>query len=200
MSITSKVRAHINTLPAGQPFTTGSLSLLGPRATVERTLSRLANSEDIVRVSRGVYMRPEISKYGNVPPSTFKVALAKAHGSTIQMHGADALRRFGLSTQHPVQAIYYTTGASRRFMVSGEEVVMKHISPRKIICPGTDVGLAVLALWYLGKKKTTKKALSQIKKHLSESEYQVLLANTDKMPGWMSDALYHFEGQGSKHA
>ena len=111
------------------------------------------------------------------------------------MHGADALLKFGLSTQHPVQPIYYTSGPSRHFTVAGKPVVMKHISSRKLVLPGTNVGLAITAMWYLGRKKLTKKVLTQIKHHLTEDEYKVLLANADKMPAWMSDALYRFEGK-----
>jgi hypothetical protein len=33
---------------------------------------------------------------------------------------------------------------------------LKHISPKKMVAPGTNVGLAISALWYLGKNEVTQ--------------------------------------------
>jgi hypothetical protein len=80
--------------------------------------------------------------------------MAKA-GGPIEVHGAEAARRFGFSAQMPVRPVYYTTGPSRRIEYSGIPIILKHVSPRKLVAPGTNVGLAISALWYLGEPRRT---------------------------------------------
>jgi hypothetical protein len=118
--------------------------------------------------------------------------MAKANGP-IEIHGAEAARRFGFSTQMQVRPVYYTTGPSRRIQYGGMPIVLKHISPRKMVAPGTNVGLAVSALWYLGKEQVGPETFAKIRKQLSEADYEQLKAAVPMMPAWMSDALLRHE-------
>lgn len=52
---------------------------------------------------------------------------------------------------------------------------------------GTQVGVALTALLYLGKKGLTELTISQIANSLSAEEYKKLMAC--KMPDWMRSAL-----------
>lgn len=193
MSTAGLIRNYIENIPLGQPFTPGELLSIAPRATVDKTLSRLVNAGTITRVTRGVFVRPAQSKYGPVPPSFLQVAAVKAKGAPIEVHGAEAVRRFGLSTQVQVQPVYYTTGPSRRFTMGRMPVRLKHVSARKIVAPGTNVGLAITALWYLGKDQINNQVLAQIRNKLTESEYCELRKQAPSMPAWMADAVHHFE-------
>jgi hypothetical protein len=112
---------------------------------------------------------------GIVPPEPFKIAMARA-GGDVQVHGAEAARHFGLSTQMQVQPVYYTTDPSRRIQYGGMPIRLKHISPRKIVAPGTNVGLAISALWYLGKSKVEQATFATIRKRLTDAEYIELKA------------------------
>ena len=152
----------------------------------------------LTKPTRGVFTRPQQSRYGPVPPGVFELALAKANGAPIEIHGAEAARRLGLSTQTQVRPVYYTSGRSKTFQFGKLTVTLHHVSPRKLIAPGTTVGLVVSALWYLGKEEVTTEVLSKIKAKLSAEDFAALKAAAPKMPIWMSDALHNFEKESTK--
>lgn len=194
MSTAELIRKHIENLPLLEPFTPAVLSQYGSRKAVDLELARLVKKGVVTRPARGVYVRPKANKYvGLVPPELFQVALAKANGP-IGVHGAEAARRLGLSTQVPVQPVYYTTGASRKIRFGKLTINLRHISPRKLVAPGTNVGLAISALWYLGKEQVGPNTFQAIRERLSDKEYAQLKASVSLMPAWMVESLRRSEG------
>ena len=104
MSTAAAVRARIQDMPRGRPFTSSSFIVLGPRGAVDRALSRIVHEGEIERLARGVFVRPRKNRFvGKVFPGVGDVvrAIAKDSGETVQVHGAEAARRFGLTTQAP---------------------------------------------------------------------------------------------------
>jgi hypothetical protein len=86
--------------------------------------------------------------------------------------------------------IYYTSGPSRELRIGNLTVTLKHVSQRKLLLAGKRPGLALSALWYLGKEAVSAEVLEAIRKGLSAEEFETL-KSTD-MPAWMSDALHHY--------
>jgi hypothetical protein len=192
MSTTNKVQQYVQKIPRGKPFTTVTLMRFGARAAVDQALSRLARTGKIVRLTRGVYVRPEENRFvGQVLPEPFKVveAIAKKTNETFQVSGAEAARQFGLSTQVTAQPIFLTTGQSRRFNIGSLEVILKHVSKKKIPLPESKIGLAILALWYLGKNLVTPQTISKIEKKLTPEEFKKFNSSREHMPAWMSNAV-----------
>jgi hypothetical protein len=170
---------------------------------VDQALSRLVKAGFITRVTRGVFVRPTENSYlGKVLPEPGKVAesVAKASGGTVQVHGAEAARCFGLTTQTPTQPVYCTSGASKRFRMGKMQIVLKHVAPRKLALAGRPAGLALSALWYLGSKQVTQQTLSTICRKLSPEEFEVLASAKESMPGWMSEAFRRFEREANAAA
>jgi hypothetical protein len=196
MKAAKAIRQRIENTPLGEPFTSATFLEWSTRASVDQTLSRLAKAGRIVRVARGVYVRPKESRYiGKVMPEPFKIAeaIAKATGATVQVHGAEAAHRLELSTQVPTQSVFYTSGPSRCFRVGNLEIRLRHTSPRKLALAGQPAGLALAALWYLGKGGLTESVIESIRKKLSSSEFEVLKSAAPSMPAWMADALIRHE-------
>lgn len=196
MPTTEAIRSRILQTNRGEPFTNTRFLRLGSRAAVDKALSRFVEEGLIQRITRGVFVRPKQSRFvGNVMPNTQKVVevIAKDHGETIQVHGAEAARRFKLTTQVPTTPVYYTSGPSRELRIGKLAVKLKHTSQRKLLLAGKRPGLALSALWYLGKEAVNTEVLGAIRKGLSAEEFEIL-KSTD-MPAWMSDALHHF-GEG----
>lgn len=159
---------------------------------------RLVKAGAITRVTRGVFVRQTGSRHlGQVMPAPGKVAwtVAKAKGAAIQVHGAEAARRFELTTQTPTQPVFYTSGPGKRCRMGKMEVVLKHAASRKLAFAGRPVGMALSALWYLGKNEVTQTTIEKIRRQLSSSEFETLEAAKASMPGWMSDAFYRYEQQ-----
>lgn len=196
MNIAQHIENHIKKTPRGKPFTGGILMQYGTRASVDQTLSRLTKTGKIIRLIRGVYVRPEISRHvGKVLPEPLVVVkvIANKTNEVIQVSEAEAARQLGLSTQVPSQPIFLTSGLSRQFSLGNLHVTLKHVSKRKIPLPGTKVGLAILALWYLGKNLTTIEIIEKIKNKLSEKEFKRFLSSKEYMPGWMSNIVFQYE-------
>src|SRR5437016_6022508 len=85
MKIAELIHNRIEQIQPGEPFTPAVFLELGSRAVVDQTLSRLVKVGEILRVTRGVFMRPKKSRYlGNVMPEPFKLAETFAKGETIQ--------------------------------------------------------------------------------------------------------------------
>lgn len=95
------IREYAEQVELGEPFTTPELLKFGTRAAVDHSLSRLVKEGLLMRITRGVYVRPNVSKYlGSVTPAPFKIAeaVARSSGAQISMNGAEAARHFELST------------------------------------------------------------------------------------------------------
>jgi hypothetical protein len=196
MNTNHHIQQHIQKMPPGRPFTTATLIKYGGRAAVDQSLSRLTNAGKIVRLTRGVYVRPEKNRFvGLVLPEPFKVAeaIAKKANEQIQVSGAEAARQLGLSTQVPAKPLFLTTGQSRRFKMGGLEVTLKHVSRKKIPLIGSKAGLSILALWYLGKNLVTYQSIKQIEKKLGAQEFQKFMSSTEYMPVWMSNVVLHYK-------
>ena len=69
------IRQRIEMMPLGEPFTPTAFLECGTRASIDQTLSRLVKTGMIERVTRGVFVRPEMNRFvGKVSPSPLKVA------------------------------------------------------------------------------------------------------------------------------
>lgn len=195
MSVTESVQRQIAKVPQGEPFTNSRFLRLGSRAAVDKALSRLVEGGAIQRVARGVFVRPKQSRFvGNVVPDVSRVVevIARDHGETVQVHGAEAARRFKLSTQMPTTPVYYTNGPTREIRIGNLKVKLMHTSSqRKLQHAGKRPGLALSALWYLGKNNISTEVVKRIQEGLSEEEFETLLSS--RMPAWMSEAFRQYE-------
>lgn len=187
------IRQRIQVMPVGEPFTPAAFLAYGTRVSVDQNLSRLVKVGTIERVSRGIFVRPEISRFvGKVMPEPLNVAetVAKATGAVVQVHGAEAARRLELTTQIPTQSIFITSGPSRRIRMGKLDIRLQHVSPRKLALAGRPAGVALAAMWYLGKKEVTPALVEKIQIKLGSAEFEALKSATSCMPAWMSDALF----------
>ncbi len=196
MNTAQTIQNYLQQIPQGKPFTTASLRKFASSANVRQILSRLVKAGKISRAARGVFVRPqEVSYLGKVLPEAQEIAqaVAQASGERIAVHGAEAARILQLSTQAPLKPIFYTTGNTRRIKSGNREIILKHVNPRKLINPGTTVGLVISALWYLGKNNVTMPIIEKLKKLLSSEEFSELLEYTHQMPAWMADMFYRYQ-------
>lgn len=196
MNTAKSVMNSIEKLPLGEPFTTKDFLGLGPRTSIDQSLSRLTRRGKITRLTSGIFVRPKENSYvGRVLPEPNKIVEAYAHsiGATIQVHGAEAARLFGLTTQAPTQHVYYTSGPSKQFKVGKLIFILKHVSQRKLVFAGTRIGLAISALWFLGKEHVNPQVIETILKNLTQAEKEALHSAIPSMPGWMSKAIYEYE-------
>jgi len=190
-SVTEAIANRVKYMPKGKPFARAVFAQMGSRTSVDKALSRLVRLGLLERIVRGVYMRPKFNKYVGsfVRPSPTSVmhVITKSNGETTQIHGSEAVRRFGLSTQMQMQPVYYTSGSTRVLKVGKALVHLKHVSSDRLQFAGTKVGLALVALHYVGKEGLSTQVIAKITNGLSSEELIKLRAC--RMPKWMRSML-----------
>lgn len=190
-SVSHRVTQRVKRLRRGRPFSIRCLAELGSSSAISKAVAQLVRRGELVRVYRGIYMRPKTSQYtGRVRrpgPWDLLSLIARQSRWKLQIHGADAVRQFGLSTQVPIIPIYYTSGPSRSLFVGKAEIRLVHAAPMVMQCAGTRVGVAISALYYLGKDGATQECIDAIKAALHPGELATLW--DCNMPKWMRVAL-----------
>ncbi|WP_219232608.1 MULTISPECIES: DUF6088 family protein [unclassified Pseudomonas] len=191
MSVAKAVWSRVKHMRKGRPFSRMAFAQVGSRKAVDKALSNLVKSDRLERVARGIYMRPKMSIYTGrrvrANPLDIMMIRAKANGETIQIHGAEAVRRLGLSTQMQVVPTYYTSGTTREIKVGNAVVRLRHVSNARMQYAGTKVGTVLTALYYLGKQGLSAQVISRITKAMSSEELRKLKGC--RMPVWMRSAL-----------
>lgn len=192
MNARKAIEEKVKAVPEGEPFFPAQFLALGSRASVDQVLSHLAKGGSIKRISRGIYVRPKQSKYvGEVLPGPEVIAkqVAASEGASIQVHGAEAARRFELTTQVPMQSVFYTNGRSREINAGRMKIRLVHTSPRRLAMAERPAGLALTALEYLGKHNVTPEVVEQVRRQLAPTEFEALRQATTAMPAWLAEAL-----------
>lgn len=197
MTTANAVRQAIEALPEGKAFLAKDLLQLGTRAAVDQVLYRMAKDKEIMRVARGIYMRPRWNKYVNAPvmPEPYEVAelVAKTRGTKIGPTGAEAAHILGLSMQMPTQAVYVTTGRTGEVKVGQNTIHLRHVSPRQMQYAGTAVGTAIAAIRYLGRERVTPKVIATLEQTLTKEQFQTLRTATTALPAWVMDKFFEYE-------
>ena len=150
---TTKVKEIIFNHNSGWVFTHRDFHTLGNMATAERVLSRLVMSGEIKRVRRGIYYIPEMSRWGEVPPSQSVIIKALSRGMNTEFvpDGANALYQLGLTQQVPMKQVYLTDKQISTISIGKTEIEFKKVSPKKLSGAKNGVAVYLSAIEYLGK-------------------------------------------------
>lgn len=191
MSVAECISKRIKYMPKGKPFTNAAFAEVGSRTSVDKALSRMVQSGFLERVARGIYMRPKLSEYTGqkirANPISVMEAVSRSRGETIQVHGVEAARRLGISTQMQVLPTYYTSGTTREIKIGNALLRLRHSSSLRLQHADSQAGLALTALLYLGKEGVTQQDVSKILSSLNAEEFSKLMAC--KMYKWLRKAL-----------
>jgi len=187
-SIDDKIVIKIKKARRGSLFFTEDFLSFGTAKTVSKVLERLVVKNDISRVARGIYARPEIDPViGAVTPSieAIATAIAKRDKARIVPTGAYALNRLGLSTQVPLNVVYLTDGASRNVKIGKRKITFKNASPKNVSTIGEISTLAIQALRTIGKDNVTVKEIEKIQQLLKKEKLTHLQYDYRLAPEWI---------------
>lgn len=190
LSVAYLVTQRVKRLPKGRPFSIRAFANLGTPSAVAKAIDQLVRRGELERVYRGIYMRPKYNRYvGRVRAGARSIlkVICKQNRWVLQIHGANAVRGFGLSTQVPMIEIFYTSRRSRSIFVGKSEARLVHAAPWVMQRAGTKVGMAISALFYLGRDGSTPKSVAAIKRELGPEELAILM--DCNMPKWAQLAL-----------
>jgi hypothetical protein len=177
-------------LPEGTPLVAKELLHLGNRAAIDQALSRLVQRGALLRASRGIYVLPVATRFGQRAPSAVKIVegLAQQRGETIVPHGAAAANALGLTTQVPVREIYLTSGRSRRLKLGAQMVEFRHVPVWQLMFPGSVAGDVLRALAWLGPEKVAG-AISKLRAKLNPAALNEIASARACMPTWMAQQV-----------
>lgn len=170
---------------------------LGSRAAVDQAFSRLAREGKLLRVARGTYVAPVVSRFGSRAPAPEKVvrSLAKRSGEIVVPHGANSANALGLTQQVPIKEVYLTSGRTRKLKLGKGEILVKH-APRWMLTLGTrPAGEAVRALAWIGPTHADV-SLASLHRTLPPAEWKALTSARSALPSWMAKAI----GEEAAHA
>lgn len=187
--IARKIKERIANFEEGKPFSAKDFVDLGNRSTIDKTLSRMVEKQEIEKAIRGMYFKPSFIKERAVPIDLAEVVqnITKKTGEKLQVYGAEAVRQLSLSTQMPLIKIFYTSGKTRDVKVGNRVIRFIHTSNQRLLEPTGFSGLVVSALFYLGKKRMTKEKWRLLRERLNEEVVSEL--NSLNLPKWMKVGL-----------
>ena len=197
-SLPKRIMEHAEALPEAAPICPGALLHLGNRAAVDQALSRLARRGRLLRVCRGVYMRPIETRFGFHAPSVVEKAIAALSalwGETIVGCGGAAANVLGLTRQVPVRSIYLTSGPTRTLRFFAQIIQLRHAPRWQLVAPGRPAGLAVRALSWLGRHEI-EEGLEAIRSRLSRDDLAELAAARAIMPSWLGEPVSELVARG----
>jgi len=196
-STLNAVSKRIRVKRRGWVFTPKQLATLGTRAGVYQALSRLQRSGQIRRLARGIYEFPRVHpRIGLLSPSPEVVAkaLAERTGSRITVSGAKAVNVLGLSTQVPMKNLFWTEGPSRTVRIGDQTIALKHVGPSKMIGAGTEAGVVIQAVLFLGKRRVQEIPVHVLAKRLPHRIKKAIRRLLQSAPAWSQPVLNQISG------
>ena len=172
----------------GSLFFAENFISLGTKKTIAKALERLTKQGELVRVARGIYVRPEIDPViGPVTPGIEAVAkaIARRDKTRIVPTGVFALNRLGLSTQVPLNIVYLTDGAARKVKIGKRTITFKNATPKNVAVIGAISGLVIQALKTLGKDKVNSDEIKKLKQLLKKEKITHLQHDIRLAPDWI---------------
>jgi predicted transcriptional regulator of viral defense system len=191
-SAMNAIRKKIWAKHRGWVFSAKEFASLGPRTAVDQALFRLQRSGEIRRIARGVYEYPKVHpRIGVLSPSPESVAMAVAAktNSRVMISGATAANLLGLSTQVPSQNLFLTDGRSRSLRIGNQLVVLKHVAPSKMIGAGTEAGVVIQAVRFLGHNGIEEIPVETLSKKIPVSVKTEIKRLAPGAPAWLQPTL-----------
>lgn len=195
METFKNIEQHLKGIPLGRPFVSAEVARFGNRAATDQVLSRMARSGQLLRVARGIYVKPKLNPLvGVVRPGAYEVALAvcQAAGARIALPGAAWAYNLGLTTQMMANPLYLTDGTTRHIRLGKANLILLHASPRAMRLANSPAGGAILALEWLMEPDDRSKAIAKIRAEIGLEAFPLFLAEAEATGGWIAAAARSF--------
>lgn len=155
---------------------------------VGQILSDLVSDGTLIRLCRGVYLKPKHTHCEIVNPSVSEIAeaIGKRDYAQILPTGAAALNLLGLSNQIPMNPIYLTSGSARVVRLGERIITFKIAVPKNFAINGEKRKLIVLAMKYIGEHNMTEKDYMDFRNLILQyPEKETLEKDLPVMPTWI---------------
>ncbi len=198
ISLETQILRKIKKAGRGSLFFGDSFTALGNAKSVGKALERLVHTGELHRVATGIYVHPvKDNILGVVMPGIEDIAkaIAKRDKARILPTGSYALYKLGLSTQVPLNVVYYTDASARKIKMGKQTIAFKKASAKNLAAIGDISKLAVQALRTIGKDKVSDKELMQIRELLKKEKPYHLQHDIKLAPEWIRKLLRPVVGE-----
>lgn len=157
-----------------------------------RILTRKCQEGSFMKLAKGIYYKPEMTKFGPLLPSADKVvrAVARRDNAKVLPSGNAVLNQLGLSDQVPMRLVYLTSGSERDLEIGGTKIKLKRSVPKTFEFQGELMALLAQALKALGKDELTEQQKCVIGRLLKEhTDCGTFEHDLRLMPAWMQKEI-----------
>jgi len=198
-SIEKQIERSIKSKPMGSLVLPDDYLSFGSSDAIRKALGRLEDKKVIVRVARGIYVRPKVSKLiGPLIPTAEEVAEAIAKRDRIRTlpTGSYALNALGLSTQVPMNIVLLTDGSPRLIKVGKRTIKFKKTTPKNLLAKGKISRLAIQALKEIGNGKVSEEDENKIVELLKKEDEKDLKHDITLAPVWIQKIMKKAQNNG----
>jgi len=191
-SVETKIFRKIKRAKSDLLFSVDMFAKFGNAKAVSKALERLTKEEKLYRVATGFYTLPKMhDNFGVILPSIDEIALAiaKRDKARVVPTGSYALYKLGLTTQVPMNVVYYTDTSARFIKIGKQTIKFKKASSRNLAFKGEISMLAIQALRSLGKGNATDEEIAHIKMILQNENPAYLKHDLLLSPVWIRELL-----------
>ena len=176
----------------GSLFFIDSFANIANAKSINKALERLTISGELCRVANGIYVRPVIDKFlGIILPDidTIAIAIAKRERARIIPTGSYALYKLGLTSQVPLNIVYYSDTSSRKIKIGKQTITFKKASSKNLSAIGDISKLIIQALRSIGQDKVSDHELLTIKELMKKEKPFRLQHDLNLAPVWIRQLL-----------
>lgn len=190
--IEKQIVRKIKKAKKGTIFFADDFSGIGNTKTINKCLERLVNSGVLYRVARGIFIRPKVDKIvGLIIPGVDEIAvsIAKRDRARILPTGSFALYKLGLTTQLPLNIVYYTDASARKIRIGNFTITFKKTSAKNLSRIGNISKLVIQAIKDIGNGKVTKEETEKIIELLRNEKPSHLEHDLRLAPKWIKELI-----------
>ena len=151
-------------------WTPGDFVDLARRDAVDKTLQRLAKSDDLRRIDRGLYDRPTLNTLtGRLTATDYRAvidAVTRRNQARYVIDGMTAANELGLTTAVPAKIEVLVDARLRRVTLGKQEIVFRTVAPSRLYWAGRPGMAVVQALHWLNDVMDNHQELKKIRSKL----------------------------------
>lgn len=188
MNLSEKIINKIKEMKV-EAFTINDIIELDTYDNIRKNLERMAKTNKIRRLLRGVYDIPCFNKTFNLPkpPSIDGIAkaIARNYNWDIYPTGNFALNVLGLSTQVPAQYLYVSSGPYRKYIYENNIIEFKHASLKETNSFSYKTNLIIQAIKELGISNIDFDILKKISNICTKEEINIICDEAKHTKIWI---------------
>jgi hypothetical protein len=189
-SLADTILERAGKLPEGTPVSASTFLDLGTEPAIRSALLRLVRTQKLLRITTGIYVVPVVSRFGRSAPSVHRLVdeFSRQSGLVIVPSGATTANSLGLTTQVPVQLIYWTSGRSRTLNLGKLVLHLAHVPSWQLVLAEEPAGEIVRALAWAGPERVHT-VLKQIELKVPRADMAKLVRQVSRFPKWLASAI-----------